>query len=227
MNCVADTSSRPRRRLLVATGNPGKVRELRRLLEAAGLELDVLMPVDAGVDLEVAEDGATFEANAEAKARAFAEAAGVPAVGDDSGLEVDALGGRPGVRSARYAGVPHDDAGNNAKLLRELADVPDERRGARFVCVLALVVPAAGPAFAGVEPGGVRFFRGACPGRVVRAPRGSGGFGYDPLFVPSGGARTFAELGAAEKDAASHRGRALRSLVGHLAQSGLHMRRVS
>lgn len=204
-------------RLLVATRNDGKVRELRRLL--AGLPLEPVGLADAGVTLEVEETGATFEANAEAKARAFAEAGGLPALADDSGLVVDALGGRPGVHSARFAGPPRSDARNLARLLELLREVPEGRRQARFVCVAALALPAAGPAWAGLAAGEVRLFRGTCEGRIGFEPRGADGFGYDPVFLPDGHLRTFAELPAAVKDGLSHRGAALREVVRVLAQA--------
>ena len=202
-------------KLLIATQNAGKVQELRRLM--AGLPVEPLLPAEAGLALDVDETGTTFEANAEQKARAFAEASGLPALADDSGLVVDALDGRPGVRSARYAGEPRSDRRNLERVLAELADVPDGRRTARFVCVAALAVPAGGAAFAGVPPGGVAWFRGTCEGRLGREPRGSDGFGYDPIFLPTGHDRTFAELPAVEKDGLSHRGAALRALRAHLA----------
>jgi len=201
-------------RLLIATRNAGKVRELRRLL--AGVPVELVSPDEAGVPLEPEETGETFAANAEAKARAFAEASGLPAVADDSGLVVDALGGRPGVRSARYSGEPRDDRRSWEKLLAELCDVPAAARTARFECVVALAVPAVGPAFAGILPGDVRLFRGTCEGRIGWAPRGAGGFGYDPVFLPAGREATFAELPEEEKDALSHRGAAARSLAGWL-----------
>ena len=204
-------------RLLIATGNAGKVRELRRLL--AGLPLEPVGPVDAGLTLEVEETGTTFEANAEAKARAFAEASGLPALADDSGLVVDALGGRPGVHSARFAGPPRSDARNLARLLEELRDVPEGRRQARFVCVAALALPSSGPAWGGLAGGEVRLFRGVCEGRIGFVPRGTDGFGYDPVFLPAGHAQTFAELPAELKDGLSHRGAALRALVGELARA--------
>lgn len=204
-------------RLLIATRNEGKVRELRRLL--AGLPVEAVGPDEIGLALEVAETGPTFEANAEAKARAFAEAGGLPALADDSGLVVDALGGRPGVHSARYAGPPRSDARNLARLLEELRDVPEDRRGARFVCVAALALPASAPPWAGLSGGEVRLFRGVCEGRIAFAPRGTNGFGYDPVFVPAGHERTFAELAPARKDRLSHRGAALRALVRALADA--------
>jgi len=204
-------------RLLIATRNDGKVRELRRLL--ASLPLEPVGLVDAGVVLDVEETGATFEANAETKARAFAEASGLPALADDSGLVVDALGGRPGVHSARFAGVPRSDARNLARLLEELREVPEGRRQARFVCVAALALPAAAPAWSGWSAGEVRLFRGVCEGRIGFVPRGTDGFGYDPVFLPVGHERTFGELPAELKDALSHRGIALRALARALART--------
>ncbi|MBN1772872.1 MAG: RdgB/HAM1 family non-canonical purine NTP pyrophosphatase [Deltaproteobacteria bacterium] len=203
-------------RLLIATRNDGKVRELRRLL--AGLPLEPVGPAEAGLTLDVEETGTTFEANAEAKARGFAEASGLPALADDSGLVVDALDGRPGVHSARFAGPPRSDARNLARLLEELRDVPAERRQARFVCVVALALPATGPAWAGLSGGEVRLFRGTCEGRIGFVPRGTDGFGYDPVFLPVGHERTFAELPADVKDGLSHRGAALRTLVRELVR---------
>ncbi len=191
--------------IVVASRNPKKAAELRRLL--AGLRVRVLGAEEAGVDLEVEEDGETFAANAAKKASAFARASGRWALGDDSGLCVDALGGRPGVRSARYAGEGADDVANNAMLLAELAGVPDERRTARFVCSLALADP----------PGEIRLaVEKTAEGRILEAPRGVGGFGYDPLFFFPSLVKTFAELSPAEKDRVSHRGAALRALAADL-----------
>lgn len=165
------------------------------------------------------EDGLTFETNAKIKARAAARASGLPALADDSGLEVDALQGAPGVRTRRYAGPDATDADNNAKLLRELADVPPGRRGARYVCALALALPDAG------SPGGLRLItrRATSRGRIALEPRGSGGFGYDPLFEPArerSGGRTFGQYARDEKDAISHRGRAARRMVPVLRAQG-------
>ena len=197
-------------RLLLATQNRKKLRELEALL--APLDIALATPSDVGRLPEVDEDQPTFAGNAAKKAASAARASGLWALADDSGLEVDALGGAPGVRSARYAGEPSDDGRNNARLLRELAAVPDERRGARFVCALALARPDGTLALA-VE--------GTARGRILRAPRGDGDFGYDPLFLftepgfPQTG-RGFAELSAAEKAEVSHRGRALRELAATL-----------
>lgn len=154
------------------------------------------------------EDGATYEENALAKGRAVAAAAGVAALADDSGLEVDALGGAPGVRSSRYAGPACDPQANNEKLLRELAGVPTRERGARFVCVAALVTP----------DGREWLARGEVEGQIAESPRGTGGFGYDPLFVPAGHGRTFAEMAREEKNEISHRTRAFRLIKEHLKE---------
>jgi XTP/dITP diphosphohydrolase len=180
------------------------------MLEAGGVNLVSLD--DLGVSGEPVEDGLTFDTNARIKARFAVRATGLPALADDSGLEVDALGGAPGVRTRRYAGPDATDADNNAKLLRELAVTAADRRGARYVCVLALAVPDA------AAPGGIRITtrRGTTRGRIAFEPRGSGGFGYDPLFEPARerpGGRTFGEYEAAEKDAISHRGRAARRII--------------
>jgi len=191
-------------KVLLATRNAGKLAELRRMLADGPFE--VLGLADVPEFPEAPETGATFAENALAKAQDAAAATGLPSVADDSGLAVDALNGMPGVLSARWCGRHGDDLANLELLLGQLADVPDERRGAAFVCAAALVVPGG--------PGTV--VHGEWPGRIVRAPRGTNGFGYDPIFVPDGAERTSAELGPAEKDAASHRGRAMRALLPHL-----------
>jgi XTP/dITP diphosphohydrolase len=189
--------------LLVASRNHKKLAELRRVLDAAGisgltlLSLDDVAPFD-----EAPETGATFEDNAVAKARDAFRATGLASVADDSGLEVDALNGMPGVLSARWAGLHGQDAANTALLLAELRDVPDERRGGGFVSACALVSSA-----------GETVVRGTWRGSIAREAKGDGGFGYDPVFVPEGSSRTAAELTPQEKDAASHRGRALALLV--------------
>ena len=197
-------------RLLVASRNAKKLAELRRVLDGAGLDRVTLVSLDEVPAYDEApETGTTFEENALAKARDGYMATGLPCVADDSGLEVDALNGMPGVLSARWSGRHGDDAANTALLLAQLGDVPDERRGGAFVSACALVW---GP---GREDSVV--VRGEWPGTIAREPRGTGGFGYDPVFVPAGpdGAsdRSAAELSPAEKDAASHRGRALALLV--------------
>lgn len=193
--------------LLVATRNTAKLSELRRLLDASdlgGIAVWGLRDVEAFP--EAAETGATFEENALAKARDAATATGMPAVADDSGLAVDALGGMPGVLSARWSGAHGDDEANLDLVLGQIHDVPDERRGAAFVCAAALVVPG----------GEEIVVRGEWRGRLVRERRGTNGFGYDPIFVPDGEQRTSAELSPDEKDAASHRGIAMRGLLPHL-----------
>ncbi|UUO04009.1 RdgB/HAM1 family non-canonical purine NTP pyrophosphatase [Mycolicibacterium novocastrense] len=189
--------------LLVASRNPKKLAELHRVLAAAGVSgLRLLSLDDVPAFDEAPETGATFEENALAKARDAHRATGLATVADDSGLEVAALNGMPGVLSARWAGRHGDDAANTALLLTQLADVPDERRSAAFVSACALV-----------HEGGEIVVRGEWPGRITRTPRGDAGFGYDPVFLPVGSERTAAELDAAEKDAASHRGRALTALL--------------
>lgn len=195
-------------RLLIATGNPGKVRELRALLAELGTE--TVTPDDVGLALDVVEDGATFEANAVRKAVAFAAAADMPALADDSGLEVDALGGEPGVRSARW--VAGGDEDRVAALLARLADVPAERRTARFRSVAALAGPG----------GIVATAAGAVEGRIAFAPRGASGFGYDPVFLVEDGGldgtRTMAELDPSTKNALSHRARAVAGLSDAIAR---------
>jgi len=197
-------------KLLAATRSRGKQAEFRRMLEPAGVE--VLFPEDAGLWESPAEDALeladTFEGNARRKAEHFARLSGLPTVADDSGLEVFALGGAPGVRSRRWAGATGTaeeiDAANNAELRRRLRGASDERRRARYRCVLVLLR----------EPGAVpEVFEGVCAGRILETPRGDGGFGYDPLFLSDDLGRTFGEATAAEKDAVSHRGRALRALA--------------
>ncbi|EHK88329.1 RdgB/HAM1 family non-canonical purine NTP pyrophosphatase [Saccharomonospora azurea] len=194
-------------RVLLATRNAKKLDELRRILADAGVAgLEVVGLADVDPFDEAPETGATFEENALAKARDAADATGLAAVADDSGLTVDALNGMPGVLSARWAGVHGDDDANLRLVLGQLADVQDERRGAAFACAVALVVPGAEPVV----------LRREWRGSLVREPRGTNGFGYDPIFVPDGESRTSAELAPQEKDAASHRGQALRALVPHL-----------
>ncbi|WP_435159567.1 RdgB/HAM1 family non-canonical purine NTP pyrophosphatase [Amycolatopsis sacchari] len=191
-------------RLLLATRNAKKLGELRRILEAERISgIEVLGLADVPEFPEAPETGATFEENALAKARDAAAATGLPSVADDSGISVDALNGMPGVLSARWAGRHGDDQANLELVLAQTADTPDERMGAAFVCAAALVVPG----------GEETVVRGEWRGRIVRKPRGTNGFGYDPIFVPEGGTRTSAELDPAEKDAVSHRGRALRALL--------------
>ena len=187
----------------MASRNRKKLAELHRVLDAAGVSGVTLLSLDdvAAFD-EAPETGATFEENALAKARDAFRATGLASVADDSGLEVEALNGMPGVLSARWSGQHGQDAANTALLLAQLRDVPDERRSAAFVSACALV--------SGI---GEVVVRGEWPGSIVREPRGDGGFGYDPVFLPSGSSRTAAELTPEEKDAASHRGRALAALL--------------
>jgi XTP/dITP diphosphohydrolase len=196
-------------RVVLATHNRGKLAELRDLLAAAlpGADVERLV-VDAAAAgaPDVVEDGTTFEANALLKARAAAAATGLIAVADDSGLAVDVLGGAPGIFSARWSGRHGDDAANLRLLLAQLSDVPDAHRGAQFVCAAALVTPDGREH---VETGTLR-------GALLREPVGDGGFGYDPVLRPEGSDRTCAELTRAEKNAISHRGRAMRALLPHL-----------
>ena len=185
--------------VVLATRNEGKIKELARILGSVPL---------AGLDEfpgapEVAETGATFEENALLKARAIAAFTGQPSVADDSGLCVDALNGMPGIFSARWSGTHGDDQANLDLLLAQISDVPDERRGANFTCAAALVNP----------DGTSQVVMGVVTGQLIRTPRGSGGFGYDPVFVPDGYDVTTAEMTADEKDAISHRGKAFRALA--------------
>jgi XTP/dITP diphosphohydrolase len=198
----------PGRRIVLATRNPHKVLELRRILSDAGLTHVELVGVDAYPDVpEVPETGDTFEANALLKARAVSQATGELAVADDSGLCVEALRGMPGVLSARWSGDLGDggdrDALNLRLVLAQVADVPDGRRGAWFECAAVAVLPSGDELVA----------RGRIRGTLTHAPRGVNGFGYDPIFLPTGSSRTTAEMSAAEKDAISHRGRAFRALA--------------
>lgn len=190
-------------RLLLATRNAGKLAELRRLLRDAVPGVEVVGLRDVPEYPEAPETGATFAENALLKAREAVKYTGLPAVADDSGITVDALNGMPGVLSARWSGRHGDDDANTALLLGQLADVPDERRGAAFVCAAALVTPD------GAEEVLQRDWRG----RVIHEKRGTNGFGYDPVFVPDGLEQSSAELDPAEKDARSHRGQAFVALV--------------
>jgi len=187
-------------KLVLATSNPGKVREMAQHLAGLGLEVVSLAELGAA---QIPETGKTFRENAELKAVAAAKATGLWALAEDSGLEVDALGGAPGVYSARYAGEGADDEENNRKLLRELEGVEWPRRTARFRTVMVLASPR----------GEVWAVEGACEGIIVHEPRGSGGFGYDPLFWAPELGKTFAEASPEEKDRVSHRGRALRQMI--------------
>jgi len=188
-------------KVVLASRNRGKLREIVPLL--AGLGFDLVTVDEVAPDCELREDGVTFEENAFAKARQAAQATGLAAIADDSGLEVAALAGAPGVYSARYAGLPSDDARNNAKLLEALRDVPAPQRQARFRCVAAFVDPAAAVELAR---------SGDCEGEILREPRGDLGFGYDPLFLVPALGRTMAELPLDEKNLLSHRAAAFRAL---------------
>ena len=196
-------------KLLLATRNAKKLDELRRIL-APLVDVDVIGLDDIAPYEEVPETGATFADNALLKARDAVAHTGLISVADDSGIAIDALNGMPGVLSARWAGPRKDDTANLQLVLEQLADVPDERRGGAFVCAAALVTPA----------GAETVVEGRMPGRVIREPRGSNGFGYDPIFVADGKQLTNGELPPAEKDAISHRGKALRALVPHIAAAG-------
>jgi XTP/dITP diphosphohydrolase len=208
----------PGPRLLVATRSGHKLAELRDLLSVERAELVTLD--DLGVAENIDETGATFESNARLKARFGARATGLPTLADDSGLEVEALDGGPGVRTRRYAGETATDDDNNAKLLAELARLPPERRAARYVCVLALALPeAAGPR--GGLP--VRVVRGTCRGRIATEARGAGGFGYDPIFEPESeppGGRTLGLWTLEEKNRISHRAAAARRMTPILRELG-------
>ena len=209
-----------RPRLLVATRSSHKLRELRELLD---LPNGVLVSLDElGVPGDPVEDGETFETNARIKARFGARATGLPTLADDSGIEVDALGGGPGVRTRRYAGEDATDQDNNRKLLAALDGLLPGRRGARYVCVLALALPGEGGTGA---RGGLPIIvtRGTIRGRISTEPHGTGGFGYDPIFEPASeppGGRTLGLWTAAEKHAISHRARAARRMAPHLAGLG-------
>jgi XTP/dITP diphosphohydrolase len=195
------------RQVVLASANAGKQREFAALLAGHGIELSLQSAYDIA---SIAETGSTFEANALLKARHAAQASGLPALADDSGLEVDALAGRPGVYSARYAGESASEQDNNAKLLGELLGVPAAARTARYRCVLALV---RGPADAAPL-----IASGCWAGAIATAPAGAGGFGYDPLFIPQGMACSAAQLPAELKNRLSHRGQALAQLLAQLDQ---------
>jgi XTP/dITP diphosphohydrolase len=195
-------------KLVLATRNAAKLEELRRIL-APLVTVDVIGLDDVPPYEEVPETGATFEENALIKAREAVRRTGLPAVADDSGLTVAALNGMPGVLSARWAGSAASDSANLRLVLEQIADVPDDRRGATFECAAVLVTPS----------GQEEAVRGSMSGTLLRAPRGGNGFGYDPIFVPDGHTRTTAEMTPAEKDAISHRGRAFRTLAPLIART--------
>ena len=201
------------KRVVLASANQGKLRELAALVAPFGFEL--VPQTELGIE-SVPEAGLTFLENALLKARHAAAAARLPALADDSGIEVDALDGRPGVRSARFARPGASDAANLALLLAELEGVAEARRGARYQCVVAWVGAADDPS--------PLIGRGTWEGRIALAPRGAGGFGYDPAFIPAGETRTAAELSADEKNQVSHRAQALRALVAALKSAGVYSR---
>ncbi|MGQ0631474.1 MAG: RdgB/HAM1 family non-canonical purine NTP pyrophosphatase [Sporichthyaceae bacterium] len=194
--------------LVLATRNAGKLAELQRLLDDAGLAVTLRSVGEFSEVGEVAETGVTFAENAALKARAVAAATGLPAVADDSGLCVDALNAMPGIFSARWSGRHGDDEANLDLVLAQIADVPEDRRGAAFVCAGVLALP----------DGAVETVEGEIRGRLLRERVGTNGFGYDPIFVPDGHHRTTAQMSAAEKDAISHRGQAMRALVPIIAR---------
>jgi XTP/dITP diphosphohydrolase len=196
-------TDRSKARLVLATANPRKLTELTRILAAGHVDVDLVGLSEFPDAPDVVETGATFAENALLKAHAVASATGIPAVADDSGLCVDALNGMPGVLSARWSGRHGDDEANLRLVLDQVADVPDDRRGAQFVCSAALVLPG----------GREHVTEGIVRGALIREPRGSNGFGYDPIFVPDGLAMTTAEMESDAKDAISHRGKALRALA--------------
>jgi len=198
---MPETTPPRKNSVVLATRNKGKIAELSALLVGFGVQV---LGLESFPDIgEIEETGATFAENAALKARTVAQATGLVALADDSGLAVDALSGAPGVYSARYSGENATDAANNAKLLKTLQDVPEAGRGCRFHSVVAAVAPNGAEILA----------QGRWEGRVLTSPRGAGGFGYDPLFLDPGLGRTAAELTPAEKNARSHRGQALRALL--------------
>jgi XTP/dITP diphosphohydrolase len=201
MTAGSEAGSAPR--LVLATANQHKLIELTRILAAGHVDVDLCGLADFPGAPDVQETGSTFAENALLKARAIAEFTGLPAVADDSGLCVDALNGMPGVLSARWSGRHGDDAANLRLVLAQVSDVPDERRGAQFVCAAALVLPG----------GREHVSEGILRGSLVREPRGLNGFGYDPIFQPDNSALTTAEMDPADKDKISHRGKALRGLA--------------
>ncbi|MBI5099048.1 MAG: XTP/dITP diphosphatase [Nitrospirae bacterium] len=199
--------------IVLATRNKKKIEEIKKIMSKviSGADINIYTPDDFPQCLEVEEDGDTFEANAVKKAVYISKCTGMTAIADDSGLEVYALNGAPGVFSARYAGESADDRANCEKLLHEMSGFPDEKRKARFVCCIAV---ASGD--------DVKTFFGYAEGKIGKVPRGKKGFGYDPLFYPEGHSRTFAEMSDEEKNALSHRGKALNKLQEYLKEKGSH-----
>jgi XTP/dITP diphosphohydrolase len=199
--------------IVVATRNKKKIEEMRKILGVMGIVSRLYSLEDFPSFEEIEEDGTTFEENALKKARHIFNHTGMTTIADDSGLEVDALGGAPGIRSARYAGEDADDMANNERLLKEIEDVPDDQRTARFVCCIAYV-----------SRDDVKTFHGYVKGRIGRKPAGERGFGYDPLFYPEGYDRSFAEMTEDEKNAISHRAMALRELQRYLLEKKGYIR---
>ncbi len=197
--------------VVLATRNKKKAEEIKKIFNEAGITLQILTLDDFPECQDVQEDGETFEANAIKKARHIAMCTGMTAISDDSGLEVGALNGAPGVFSARYAGESADDRANLEKLLKKMENVAYEKRGAMFVCCIAMAAK-----------GEIKTFFGYVKGRIGTEPRGEKGFGYDPIFYPEGYDRTFAEMSSAEKNAISHRGQALKELQKYLLEKGIH-----
>jgi XTP/dITP diphosphohydrolase len=194
-------------KLVLATRNSGKIIEFRRILEEIAPEAVELISVDQFPDLvDVEETGSTFEENSLLKARYTSKATGLPAIADDSGLCIDALGGAPGIFSARWAGKHGDDQANLEKVLEQLKDVPEEKRGAHFLCVASLVLP----------DGREHVSEGRFDGSILRSAVGTNGFGYDPIFQPNGLAISSAQMSAQEKDLVSHRGKSLRLIAPHV-----------
>ncbi len=202
--------------IVLASRNKKKIEEMKRIIETSGIaggeDVNIVTADTFPACGEVVEDGITFEANAVKKARVIAECSGLTAIADDSGLEVDALDGDPGVYSARYSGESADDRANLEKLLVELNDVPSEKRGARFVCCIAISLR-----------GEVKTFTGYVEGIIAVKPCGDNGFGYDPVFYPEGHDRTFAEMSDDEKNSMSHRGRALEELQNYLTENRIEL----
>ena len=196
------------RRIVLATRNPGKIKEFRRILDEIHSDSIDLVGLEHFPELEdVEETGTTFLENALLKARTVCSETGLPAIADDSGLSIDALGGSPGIYSARWSGVHGNDQANVAKVLRELESIPTAERGAHFTCVSAFVMPDGSEATA----------EGVLEGQILRAPIGDHGFGYDPIFLPNGSSLSLAQLGAREKDSMSHRGQSLRAIAPRVA----------
>lgn len=204
-------------KIVLASRNRKKIKELKKIIEDCGIaapasSVHILTPDDFPMCGDVEEDGVTFEQNAVKKAEHILKCSGLAAIADDSGLEVDALDGAPGVFSARYAGEPSDDLANLEKVLNDMKNVPDDKRTARFVCCIALATER-----------GVKTFSGYVEGRIGTGPRGHNGFGYDPVFYPEGHDRTFAEMSDDEKNSMSHRGRALKKLQEYIREKGLEL----